>query len=38
MARIYYRKIKEPGSTFTLDMIPTRWREEVRQLLENDGE
>lgn len=40
MAKIYYRKIVEgdinpaTGAAWTLDDVPERWREEVRNLLE----
>lgn len=32
MAKIYYRKIK--AGLMTLDEVPERWREEVREMLE----
>lgn len=36
MAKIYYRKIK--AGQMTLDEVPARWKEAVRELLEADGE
>lgn len=33
MAKIYYRKIVAPNSTFTIEDVPPRWRGEVYQLL-----
>jgi len=35
MAKIYYRKIK--AGEMTLDQVPERWREEVREMLEHDA-
>ena len=32
MAKIYYRRIKD--GVMTLDEVPERWREQVRQMLE----
>lgn len=34
MAKIYFRKIQESGGAFTLDQVPTRWRDAVEALLE----
>lgn len=34
MAKIYYKRIKE--GIMTLEEVPTRWRETVRQMLEAD--
>ena len=36
MAKVYYRKIKAPGSTFTIDDVPERWKAEVQALLAAD--
>lgn len=36
MAKIYYRRIKD--GKMTLDDVPTRWKEQVRELLEADEE
>lgn len=36
MAKVYYRKIKTPGSTFTIDDVPARWKDEVQALLDAD--
>lgn len=36
MAKIYYRRIKAPGSAFTIADVPERWREETQALLEAD--
>lgn len=36
MARIYYRAVK--AGKRTLDEVPERWRGEVRELLEADGD
>lgn len=36
MAKIYYRKIKEGDGSFTIDDVPERWRDAVRELLEDD--
>lgn len=37
MAKIYYRKIKAPGSTFTIDDVPERWRAAVQALIDADN-
>lgn len=37
MVKIYYDLIIRPGSTFTIDMVPERWREAVRQMLIDNG-
>ena len=37
MVKIYYDLIIRPGSTFTIDMVPVRWREAVRQMLIDNG-
>ena len=37
MVKIYYDLIIKPGSTFTIDMVPERWREAVRQMLIDNG-
>lgn len=37
MAKIYYRKIKESGGTYTIDMVPERWRSAVQKLLDADS-
>lgn len=34
MAKIYYRRIKD--GVITLDDVPARWKEAVRELLEGD--
>lgn len=34
MAKIYYKRIKE--GIMTLEEVPARWRETVRQMLEAD--
>lgn len=34
MAKIYYRKIKAGG--MTIEEVPTKWRAEVQELLDND--
>ena len=34
MAKIYYRRIK--AGEMTIDEVPTRWREQVRRMLEED--
>ena len=34
MAKIYYRKIKR--GEMTLEQVPERWREQVKELLEED--
>ena len=36
MAKVYYRKIKAPGSTVTIDDVPERWKAEVQALLDAD--
>lgn len=36
MAKIYYRRIKD--GKMTLDDVPMRWKEQVRELLEADEE
>lgn len=36
MAKVYYRKIKAPGSTFTIDDVPGRWKAAVQALLDED--
>lgn len=36
MAKIYYHRIKD--GKMTLDDVPTRWKEQVRELLEADEE
>ena len=36
MARIYYRKVKDKNNPMTLEQVPEKWREQVRQLLSND--
>ena len=35
MAKIYARAVR--SGTRTLDSVPERWREAVRELLENEG-
>lgn len=35
MARIYYRRII--AGEMTLDEVPIKWREQVREMLENDN-
>lgn len=37
MAKIYYRKIKASGGTYTIDMVPDRWRSAVQGLLDADS-
>lgn len=37
MVKIYYDLIIRPGSTFTIDMVPERWKEAVRQMLIDNG-
>lgn len=37
MAKIYYRKIKESGGAYTIDMVPERWRSAVQELLDADS-
>ena len=37
MAKIYYRKIKESGGAYTIDMVPERWRPSVQELLDADS-
>lgn len=37
MAKIYYRKIKESGEAYTIDMVPERWRSAVQELLDADS-
>lgn len=37
MAKIYYRKIKESGGTFTINDVPIRWRAEVQKLLDEEN-
>ena len=37
MAKIYYRKIKESGGAYTIDMVPERWRPAVQELLDADS-
>lgn len=34
MAKIYARKILESNGSFSLEQVPTRWREAVAALLE----
>lgn len=34
MAKIYYRRIK--AGEMTLEQVPLKWREIVREMLEND--
>lgn len=36
LAKIYYRAVK--SGKRTLEGVPDRWRDEVRQMLEADGE
>lgn len=36
LAKIYYRAVK--SGKRTLESVPERWRDEVRQMLEADGE
>lgn len=38
MAKVYYRKIKESDGSYTIDMVPERWRASVQVLLDADGE
>ena len=38
MAKIYYRKIMTPGSTFTIDDVPERWRAAVQALIDADND
>lgn len=35
MAKIYYNRIK--AGTWTIDQVPTRWRDEVQALLDAEG-
>lgn len=35
MAKIYYRRIV--AGEMTLEQVPLKWREEVREMLEGDG-
>ena len=35
IVRMYVDLITAPGSTFTIDNVPTKWREAVREALEN---
>ena len=37
MVKIYFDLIIRPGSTFTIDMVPERWREKVRKMLIDNG-
>ena len=37
MAKIYYRKIMAPGSTFTIDDVPERWRAAVQALIDAES-
>lgn len=37
MVKIYYDLIIRPGLTFTINMVPARWREAVRQMLIDNG-
>ena len=36
MAKIYYRRIK--AGTMTIDEVPTRWREAVQKMLDEDDD
>lgn len=36
MAKIYYRKIIDSDGAYTLDDVPEKWRDAVRDLLEGD--
>lgn len=36
MAKIYYDLITTEGSSWTLDMVPERWREEVKAMLDKE--
>ena len=36
MAKVYYRKIKESGGTFTIDDVLERWRAEVQAMLDKE--
>ena len=36
LAKIYVRKIRD--GVMTIDDVPVRWREEVEELLEEEGE
>ncbi len=35
IVQMYVDLITAPGSTYTLEQVPTRWREAVREALEN---
>lgn len=36
MAKIYYDLITAENSTWTIDMVPERWRDEVQAMLDAD--
>jgi hypothetical protein len=36
MAKIFYRKIKDSEGSYTIDMVPSRWKEAVQALLDQD--
>lgn len=35
MIAIYVKKIRDPKSNFTIDDVPLKWREQVREALKN---
>ena len=36
MVKLYYNLVKNPKSSWTIDMVPEMWRAEVLKMLEND--
>ncbi len=37
MIKVYFDLIIRPGSSFTINMVPERWREQVRKMLIDNG-
>ncbi len=37
MAKIYYKQIIKPNSTFTIDNVPDRWKADVEKMLEGES-